>query len=123
MTAAVGCLRRPGRRPPPRLRVRRLRRPAQPHDAVQYLAATAVALITQPERLKAIKAEFAERTTGITWKTALPDGYEPPMYEPPSWSLKKTRQSWPQDHITWPPRRIVSDEQFSSRGPEPARQT
>ncbi|MEU6604581.1 amidohydrolase [Streptomyces shenzhenensis] len=90
--------------------------------AAQYLAATAVDLITQPERLTAVKDEFAARTEGITWKTALPDGYEPPMYEPPEWFLKKTRQSWPPDNITWPPRRIVSQEKFSSLGPELAAQ-
>ncbi|WP_030968282.1 amidohydrolase [Streptomyces sp. NRRL S-1824] len=86
--------------------------------AAKYLAATAVDLITQPERLKAIKAEFAERTKGLEWKTALPEGYEPPMYEPPSWFLKKTGQKWPPNNITWPPKRVVSHEKFSSLGPE-----
>ncbi|MCX4702006.1 amidohydrolase [Streptomyces sp. NBC_01373] len=91
--------------------------------AARYLAATAVDLITQPERLKAIKAEFTERTKGVEWKTSLPDGYEPPMYEPPQWFLKKTGQSWPPDNITWPPKRVVSQEKFSSLGPELAPQT
>ncbi len=91
--------------------------------AAKYLAATAVDLITQPERLKAIKDEFAERTKGIEWKTVLPDGYEPPMYEPPEWFLKKTGQKWPPKNITWPPRRVVSQEKFSSLGPELAPQT
>lgn len=91
--------------------------------AARYLAATAVDLITQPQRLKAIKAEFTERTKGVEWKTSLPDGYEPPMYEPPQWFLKKTGQSWPPDNITWPPKRVVSQEKFSSLGPELAPQT
>ncbi|WP_411153079.1 amidohydrolase [Streptomyces sp. A30] len=91
--------------------------------AARYLAATAVDLITQPERLKAIKAEFTERTKDVEWKTSLPDGYEPPMYEPPQWFLKKTGQSWPPDNITWPPKRVVSQEKFSSLGPELAPQT
>ncbi|MGW1023274.1 amidohydrolase [Streptomyces sp. NPDC002577] len=90
--------------------------------AAQYLAATAVDLITQPERLKAIKDEFAERTKGVEWKTALPDGYEPPMYEPPAWFLSKTGQSWPPENITWPPKRVVSQEKFASLGPELAAQ-
>lgn len=59
--------------------------------AAKYLAATAVDLLTQPERLKVIKAEFAERTKGLEWKTVLPEGYEPPMYEPPARFLKKSR--------------------------------
>ncbi|WP_312870522.1 amidohydrolase [Streptomyces himalayensis] len=90
--------------------------------AAKYLAATAVDLITQPERLKAIKDEFAERTKGVEWKTALPDGYEPPMYEPPAWFLRKTGQSWPPENITWPPKRVVSEEKFASLGPELAAQ-
>ncbi|MFM9367914.1 amidohydrolase [Streptomyces sp. Da 82-17] len=73
--------------------------------AAKYLAATAVDLVTQPERLRAVKEEFAERTEGVSWKTALPEGYEPPMYEPPAWFLKETGQKWPPAGITWPPRR------------------
>lgn len=90
--------------------------------AAKYLAATAVDLITQPARLKAVKDEFAERTKGVRWKTALPDGYEPPMYEPPAWFLAKTGQSWPPPNITWPPKRVVSQERFTSLGPELAPQ-
>ncbi|MDQ8702992.1 amidohydrolase [Streptomyces sp. LHD-70] len=90
--------------------------------AASYLAATAVDLLTQPARLKAVKEEFAERTKGVEWKTALPEGYEPPMYEPPAWFLKQTGQKWPPSNITWPPRRVVSQEQFSSLGPELAPQ-
>ncbi|MGW6022831.1 amidohydrolase [Streptomyces sp. NPDC055099] len=90
--------------------------------AAKYLAATAVDLITQPERLKAVKDEFKERTKDVRWKTALPDGYEPPMYEPPAWFLKKTGQKWPPPNITWPPKRVVSREKFSSLGPELAPQ-
>jgi aminobenzoyl-glutamate utilization protein B len=91
--------------------------------AAKYLAATAVDLLTQPERLKAVKDEFAERTKGVEWRTALPEGYEPPMYEPPRWFLERTGQSWPPENITWPPRRVVSREKFSSLGPELAPQT
>ncbi|MFD5078241.1 amidohydrolase [Streptomyces sp. NPDC058371] len=91
--------------------------------AARYLAATAVDLLTQPARLKAIKDEFTQRTKGVEWKTALPEGYEPPMYEPPEWFLKKTGQKWPPENITWPPKRVVSQEKFSSLGPELAPQT
>nr|WSY56069.1 hypothetical protein OG999_41990 [Streptomyces sp. NBC_00886] len=86
--------------------------------AARYLAATAMDLLTQPERLRAIKDEFEERTEGVEWRTALPDGYEPPMYEPPEWFLERTGQSWPPDNITWPPQQVVSREKFSSLGPE-----
>lgn len=86
--------------------------------AASYLAATAVDLLTKPELLKEITAEFTERRKDVDWKTALPDGYEPPMYEPPAWFLKRTGQSWPPGNITWPPQRVISREQFSSLGPE-----
>jgi hypothetical protein len=85
--------------------------------AAKYLAATAVDLLTRPARLKALKDEFAERTKDVEWRTALPDGYEPPRYEPPAWFLKKTGQEWPPENITWPPKRVVSQEKFSSLGP------
>ncbi|MEV0093837.1 amidohydrolase [Streptomyces sp. NPDC050738] len=91
--------------------------------AAKYLAATAIDLITQPERLAELKSEFADRTKGVRWQTALPDGYEPPMYEPPAWFLKKTGQKWPPANITWPPQRVVSQEKLSSLGPELAPQT
>ncbi|WP_019545698.1 amidohydrolase [Streptomyces sulphureus] len=86
--------------------------------AAKYLAATALDLVVQPKLLKALKKEFAERTEDVDWKTALPDGYEPPMYEPPSWFLEKTGQSWPPENITWPPAQVISKEKFSSLGPE-----
>jgi aminobenzoyl-glutamate utilization protein B len=85
--------------------------------AAQYLAATAVDLLVKPELLRAVKEEFERRRAGVAWRTALPEGYEPPMYEPPAWFLKRTGQSWPPENITWPPRRIVSKETFSSLGP------
>ncbi|WP_020579453.1 amidohydrolase [Actinopolymorpha alba] len=91
--------------------------------ASRYLAATALDLVTQPERLAELKAEFAERTKGVTWKSSLPEGFEPPMYEPPQSFLKQTGQSWPPSNITWPPERVVSREKFSSLGPELAPQT
>ncbi len=85
--------------------------------AAKYLAATAVDLLVKPELLRALKEEFDKRREGVEWKTALPEGYEPPMYQPPAWFLKRTGQSWPPKNITWPPRRIVSKEKFSSLGP------
>lgn len=91
--------------------------------AASYLAATAVDLLTRPERLAEIKAEFTKRRKGVDWKTALPKGYEPPMYEPPEWFLKRTGQSWPPGNITWPPERVVSREKFSSLGPDLEPQT
>ncbi|GAA5007371.1 amidohydrolase [Actinopolymorpha pittospori] len=91
--------------------------------ASRYLAATALDLLTQPERLAELKEEFAERTKGVQWQTSLPKNFEPPMYEPPTWFLRQTRQSWPPANITWPPRRMVSQEKFSSLGPELAPQT
>ncbi|MGW7515541.1 amidohydrolase [Streptomyces sp. NPDC054796] len=91
--------------------------------AAKYLAATAVDLLTQPKLLKGLKEEFAERTKDVDWKTALPEGYEPPMYEPPAWFLRKTGQSWPPDNITWPPVRVISKEKFSSLGPDLEPQT
>lgn len=90
--------------------------------AARYLAATAIDLLTQPDQLAAIKDEFRRRTAGVEWRTALPDGYEPPMYEPPQWFLDRTGQTWPPDNITWPPERVVSRETFSSLGPELAPQ-
>ncbi len=91
--------------------------------AARYLAATAVDLLVRPELLRGIKEEFETRRAKVEWKTALPEGYEPPMYEPPAWFLKKTGQSWPPENITWPPRRIVSKEKFSSLGPALPAQT
>jgi aminobenzoyl-glutamate utilization protein B len=85
--------------------------------AAKYLAATAVDLLVKPELLRGLKEEFDKRREGVEWRTALPEGYEPPMYEPPAWFLKRTGQSWPPKNITWPPRRIVSKEKFSSLGP------
>lgn len=85
--------------------------------AAAYLAATAVDLLLQPELLRGIKEESGKRTEDLTWKTALPDGYEPPMYEPPARFLKKTGRSWPPENITWPPRRVISKEKFASLGP------
>ncbi|GAA4856528.1 amidohydrolase [Saccharopolyspora cebuensis] len=84
----------------------------------RYLSATAIDLLTQPERLRELRAEFAQRTEGTEWRSLLPDDYEPPMYEPPEWFLRRTGQSWPPDNITWPPERVVSKEEFASLGPD-----
>nr|WP_206323625.1 amidohydrolase [Streptomyces sp. HNM0574] len=92
-------------------------------SAASYLAATAVDLLTRPELLRRITEEFEERKKDVDWRTALPDGYEPPMYEPPEWFLRRTGQSWPPGNITWPPERVVSREKFASLGPDLEPQT
>ncbi|MGP4019753.1 amidohydrolase [Saccharopolyspora sp. 5N708] len=92
-------------------------------SASKYLAAMAIDLLTQPERLQALKDEFAERTKDVQWRTMLPADFEPPMYEPPDWFLKRTGQSWPPRNITWPPPRVVSRQKFASLGPELKPQT
>ncbi|MER7010723.1 amidohydrolase [Saccharopolyspora sp. NPDC000359] len=91
--------------------------------ASKYLAALAIDLLTQPERLQTLKDEFAERTKDVEWRSMLPADFEPPMYEPPEWFLKRTGQSWPPRNITWPPPRVVSREKFASLGPDLAPQT
>jgi aminobenzoyl-glutamate utilization protein B len=91
--------------------------------AAKYLAATAIDLLTQPDRLRALKEEFAARTKDVEWKSSLPDGFEPPMYEPPEWFLRRTGQKWPPPGITWPPKHVISREKFASLGPDLAPQT
>jgi aminobenzoyl-glutamate utilization protein B len=96
--------------------------------AAKYLAATAIDLLTQPDRLSALKEEFAARTKvartkDVEWKSSLPDGFEPPMYEPPDWFLARTGQKWPPPNITWPPRHVISREKFASLGPDLEPQT
>lgn len=86
--------------------------------ATRYLAATAIDLITSPELLEGIKAEFRQRTAGVTWQSMVPDGTQPPMYQPPAEFLAKTGQQWPPKGITWPVPPVVAAEQLGSVGPE-----
>ena len=85
--------------------------------ASRYLAGTATDLITQPSVLTAIRQEFQERTSGVTWNSLIPDGTQPPIYQPPDSFLRKTGQAWPPDGITWPVPHLVSREQLGTDGP------
>src|SRR4051812_8076933 len=49
-------------------------RPAAQEEAPEPQRATAVDLITQPDVLKDVRAEFDERTKTRKWSTMLPDG-------------------------------------------------
>jgi len=84
--------------------------------AARYLAATAIDLVTQPDRLAAVRQEFAERTAGVEWKSLLSDD-QPPVYEPPDWFLSQTGQQWPTPGITWPVEKIIAREQLGTIGP------
>jgi aminobenzoyl-glutamate utilization protein B len=86
--------------------------------SAKYLAATAVDLITQPDRLAAMKAEFTSRTEGTRWESLIPDGAQPPIYEPPVSFLNATGQSWPPSGLTWPIERVVAEEQLGTLGPD-----
>ncbi|WP_198940476.1 amidohydrolase [Micromonospora sp. CB01531] len=85
--------------------------------AAKYLAATTIDLLTQPTVLGEMKDEFDRRTAKIKWKSLLPGDYELPLYEPPSWFLERTGQSWPPPGVKWPPRRVVSTETAPDLGP------
>ncbi|MEW2512931.1 amidohydrolase [Streptomyces sp. NPDC046870] len=86
-------------------------------SAARYLAAAAIDLIEQPERLDAMKQEFKDRTEGVAWASMIPDGNQPPLYEPPAGFLKATGQSWPPKGVTWPVPPVVSTEQLGTTGP------
>ncbi|MFF4594532.1 hypothetical protein ACQPXB_39040 [Amycolatopsis sp. CA-161197] len=86
-------------------------------SAAKYLAATAVDLITQPELLRRMQQEFTERTRDANWKSMIPDGVQPPMYEPPADFLAKTGQKFPPPGITWPVPEVVAQEQLGTTGP------
>lgn len=86
-------------------------------SAARYLAATAVDLITQPEQLAAIRAEFEERKQGVNWSTMIPDGTQQPLVEPPATFLQQTGQTWPPKGITWPEQEIISTEPLGTTGP------
>ncbi|MGW7571560.1 peptidase dimerization domain-containing protein [Streptomyces tendae] len=86
-------------------------------SAARYLAAAAVDLIEQPDRLDAMKQEFKGRTEGIEWTSMIPDGIQPPLYEPPADFLSATGQSWPPNGVTWPVPPVVATEQLGTTGP------
>jgi aminobenzoyl-glutamate utilization protein B len=83
----------------------------------RYLSATAVDLLTQPDRLAEVQNEFKERTSAVTYKSLIPDGTQPPLYEPPESFLRRTQQQWPPPGITWPPPQLISHERPGSAGP------
>jgi aminobenzoyl-glutamate utilization protein B len=86
-------------------------------SAARYLAATAVDLITQPDVLAGLTQEFQDRTAGVQWASMIPDGTQPPMYEPPASFLAATGQTWPPAGITWPVPEVVATEQLGTTGP------
>jgi aminobenzoyl-glutamate utilization protein B len=83
----------------------------------KYIAATAVDLITQPDVLKEVKEEFAERTKTRKWSTMLPEGTDPPLYEPPAPFLRKTAGQWPPAGVTWPVPPLIARMPSNSTGP------
>ncbi|MEV6712815.1 peptidase dimerization domain-containing protein [Lentzea sp. NPDC051208] len=86
-------------------------------SAARYLAAGAVDLITQPALLDGMKQEFQERKAGVSWTSLIPDGLQPPLYQPPADFLARTGQKWPPAGVTWPVPQIVSSEQLGTTGP------
>jgi aminobenzoyl-glutamate utilization protein B len=87
-------------------------------SAARYLAAGAIDLIEQPDLLDAMKQEFKDRTEGIAWASMVPDGTQPPLYEPPADFLKATGQTWPPKGVTWPVPPVVATEHLGSTGPD-----
>lgn len=87
-------------------------------SASEYLAAVATDLLTQPKLLGEIKEEHAKRTKHVKWKSMLPSDYQPPVYEPPKWFLRRTKQNWPPEGIDWPPKKTVSKATYSDLGPD-----
>lgn len=86
--------------------------------AAKYLAGTTIDLLTQPTIVADMNEEFAARTEKVKWKSMLPDDYELPLYQPPSWFLSRTGQSWPPKGVNWPPKRIVDTVPRDDLGPE-----
>jgi aminobenzoyl-glutamate utilization protein B len=76
-----------------------------------------VDLITQPDVLAGLTQEFQDRTAGVEWASMIPDGTQPPMYEPPASFLAATGQTWPPAGITWPVPEVVATEQLGTTGP------
>ena len=85
--------------------------------AAEYIAATVVDLLTQPAVLAQIQEEFRERTARVQWRSLIPDGAQPPVYQPPDWYLRETNQPWPPPGIAWPPPRYISHGQYGTVGP------
>lgn len=83
----------------------------------KWMAATAVDLITQPDVLKEVRAEFDERTRTRKWSTMLPAGTEPPLYEPPADFLRKTAESFPPAGVTWPAPQLIARMPLNPQGP------
>ncbi|MGW0588112.1 hypothetical protein [Streptosporangium sp. NPDC002607] len=67
--------------------------------AARYLAATAVALVEQPETLAAIRDEFDAREP---WHSLLPADATPPRYPPPPEFLKETGQEFTLPALPFP---------------------
>ncbi|HET6479043.1 MAG TPA: amidohydrolase [Actinoplanes sp.] len=86
-------------------------------SAARYLAAAAVDLIEQPALLAGMRTEFEERTAGLKWASMIPDGQQPPLYEPPAEFLTKTGQTFPPPGVTWPVPPIIAAEQLGTTGP------
>ncbi|XVU21511.1 amidohydrolase [Actinoplanes sp. CA-054009] len=85
--------------------------------AARYLAAAAVDLVEQPALLDGMKQEFQQRTAGLTWASMIPDGQQPPLYEPPADFLARTGQQFPPPGVTWPVPQVVPTEQLGTTGP------
>jgi aminobenzoyl-glutamate utilization protein B len=85
--------------------------------AAKYLAATAIDLIEHPNLLANVRAEHADRVKDTVWKSRLPDGLQPPIYQPPDDFLRRTGQKWPPATITWPVEPIIAKEKLGTVGP------
>lgn len=85
--------------------------------AARYMAATAIDLATQPAVLGEIRAEWRERSRRSPWRSLIPDGAEPPLYEPPAWFRASTGVGWPPAGVTWPRRRVVASLGPNATGP------
>ncbi|HLH25009.1 MAG TPA: amidohydrolase [Chloroflexota bacterium] len=85
--------------------------------AARYIAATMVDLLQQPDLLRQVQDEFAERTARVQWQSLLPDDAQPPVFRPPDWFLQETNQAWPPPGIAWPPARYVSHGKYGTTGP------
>jgi aminobenzoyl-glutamate utilization protein B len=83
----------------------------------KWMAATAVDLITQPDVLKEVRAEFEERTKTRKWSTMLPEGTEAPLYEPPPDFLRKTAGEFPPAGVTWPVPPLIARMPLNPPGP------
>lgn len=85
--------------------------------AAQYIATTVVDLLQQPAILERMWDEFRERTARVQWRSLVPAGAQPPIYQPPDWFLRETNQAWPPAGIAWPPARYISHGQYGTTGP------